>query len=106
MIASPVLKWAGGKQGIAADLVRCFPATFERYYEPFVGGGSVLFALGPAQAVIGDMNGWLIDTYEAIRDGYRKVAELLDGMVNSKEEYLRIRAIHPTPSISASVPPT
>ena len=52
--ANPVLKWAGGKQGIADQLLRFFPTDFERYFEPFVGGGSVLFALYPAKAVIGD----------------------------------------------------
>ena len=93
--AGPVLKWAGGKQGIADRLVRFFPAGFERYYEPFVGGGSVLFALRPERAVIGDANGWLIDTYEALREDHERVAQLLDGLENTKEEYLRIRAILP-----------
>ena len=93
--AGPVLKWAGGKQGIADRLVRFFPADFERYFEPFVGGGSVLFALRPERAVIGDANGWLIDTYEAIRDDHEQVADLLDNLENSKEEYLKIRAFLP-----------
>jgi DNA adenine methylase len=94
--ASPVLKWAGGKQGVADRLVRFFPVRYRRYYEPFVGGGSVLFTLYPAAAVVGDLNDWLLDTYEAIRADHRRVAKLLDGLVNTKEEYLRIRAIPPT----------
>lgn len=36
---SPILKWAGGKQGIASRLVELFPQNFDRYFEPFVGGG-------------------------------------------------------------------
>jgi DNA adenine methylase len=90
-----VLKWAGGKQGTADRLVTFFPAQYRRYYEPFVGGGSVLFTLFPAAAVIGDLNDWLLDTYEAIRTDHQRVAKLLDGLVNTKEEYLRIRAIPP-----------
>src|SRR5262249_51823929 len=91
--ASPVLKWAGGKQAIAGQIIRYFPTAFSRYYEPFVGGGSVLFTLAPRNAIIGDLNGWLLDTYEAIRSDYRKVARLLDELVNTRKEYHRIRAI-------------
>jgi len=93
--ANPVLKWAGGKQGIADQLIRYFPPHFERYFEPFVGGGSVLFALYPPKAVIGDLNNWLLDTYEAIREDAGRVAGLLNGMVNTKEEYLRLRQVPP-----------
>jgi DNA adenine methylase len=94
--ASPILKWAGGKQILAPTLVRYFPQQFRRYYEPFVGGGSVLFSLFHRDAVIGDLNGWLLDTYQAVRDDYRRVAAILDGMVNTKKEFLRIRAIDPS----------
>ncbi|HET7480263.1 MAG TPA: Dam family site-specific DNA-(adenine-N6)-methyltransferase [Rubrobacteraceae bacterium] len=92
---APVLKWAGGKQGIASRLVELFPSGFDRYFEPFVGGGSVLFTLRPQKAVIGDANDWLIDTYEAIREDYTQVARILDGLENTKERYLRVRSILP-----------
>lgn len=92
---NPVLKWAGGKQGIANRLIGLFPSNFERYFEPFVGGGSVLFTLQPSKAIIGDANDWLIDTYEAIREDPARVAEILDGMENTKEEYMRIRSVLP-----------
>lgn len=93
--AGPVLKWAGGKQGIASRLVEMFPLVFERYFEPFVGGGSVLFALRLREAVVGDANEWLVDAYEAIREDPDRVAEILDSLENTKEEYLRIREILP-----------
>ncbi len=91
----PVLKWAGGKQALADKLVGYFPGGFARYYEPFVGGGSVLFAVQPGRAIIGDMNEWLLDTYLAIQADHAQVAALLDRMVNTKEEFARIRAIQP-----------
>jgi DNA adenine methylase len=94
--AGPVLKWAGGKQGIAGHLVKFFPPAFDRYFEPFVGGGSVLFALQPRKAVISDANKWLLDTYEALRADPVQVMEVLDGLVNTREEYMRIRKVHPT----------
>lgn len=93
--ARPVLKWAGGKQGLADRLIRHFPAAFSRYYEPFVGGGSVLLTLQPRRAVIGDLNDWLLDTYVAIRTDHARVASLLDGLVNTRGEYERIRRIQP-----------
>ena len=93
--AKPVLKWAGGKQALADRLIQFFPGAFARYYEPFVGGASVLLALQPPKAVIGDLNDWLLDTYVAIRTDHARVAGHLDEMVNTKEEYERIRGIQP-----------
>ena len=93
--AKPVLKWAGGKQALADRLIRSFPDEFSRYYEPFVGGASVLLTLQPAKAVIGDLNDWLLDTYVAIRTDHDNVAKHLDRMINTREEFERIRAIQP-----------
>lgn len=93
--AGPILKWAGGKQGMAARLVELFPSDFDTYFEPFVGGGSVLFTLRPRKAIVGDANGWLVDTYEAVREEPARVAEILDGLENTKEEFLRIRQVLP-----------
>lgn len=92
---APILKWAGGKQSIAARLVELFPSDFDRYFEPFIGGGSVLFTFRPQKAIVGDANDWLIDTYEAIREDSDCVARILDGLENTKEEYLRVRSILP-----------
>ena len=93
--ARPVLKWAGGKQALADRLVASFPREFSRYYEPFLGGCSVLLTLQPAGAIVGDRNDWLLDTYSAIRDDHGRVARLLDGMVNTRDEYERIRTVPP-----------
>jgi DNA adenine methylase len=93
--ARPILKWAGGKQALAARLVERFPSDFDRYFEPFVGGASVFLALGPARAVLSDRNRWLIETYEAVRDDAPRVAEVLARLPNTREDYLRIRAIDP-----------
>lgn len=93
--ARPVLKWAGGKQALAERLIRYFPDQFSRFYEPFIGGASVLLTLQPSKAVIGDRNDWLLDTYEAIRTNHTEVAARLDRLVNTREEYERIRSIPP-----------
>jgi len=95
VIPKPILKWAGGKQYLAKFLVKQFPVDFKRYYEPFLGGGSVLLELQPSTAVVGDLNDWLLDTYEAVRNDWQSVAAALDGMENSKFEYMRIRKKRP-----------
>lgn len=91
----PFVKWAGGKQSLAKTLISYFPQDFKTYYEPFIGGGGVFFTLGHEKAVISDENKWLIDTYTALRDSWEDVASELDGMTNTKEDFLRYRAINP-----------
>ncbi|MAG56213.1 MAG: DNA adenine methylase [Planctomycetes bacterium] len=94
----PFLKWAGGKQALAAALQKRFPDRFDRYFEPFLGGGSVFFALAsgnPVRAVLADENPWLIDTYRGVRSAWRRVAATLDTLPNTKADYYRLRAEDP-----------
>jgi len=91
----PFIKWVGGKQSLAPTLVSLFPKTFNRYYEPFLGGGSAFFMLSPKTAVLSDENKWLIDSYLAIKCNWKKVAGYLENMLNTNEEFLKIRAIDP-----------
>lgn len=95
-MAKPFVKWAGGKQSLASTLAQYFPTSFEVYFEPFIGGGSVYFTVCPETAVIGDENEWLIDTYKSIRDNPREVAEKLDTLKNTKEDFLETRAKCPS----------
>lgn len=92
----PFVKWAGGKQSIADQLLACFPEDFDCFYEPFAGGGSVFMAATWKRAVISDVNEWLVDTYRAIRDNWRLVADLLDAMPNEKTYFLELRKKHPS----------
>lgn len=78
--AQPILKWAGGKRALAGELLRLAPARFGTYYEPFLGGGAVFFALGSAPAVIGDANADLIDAYRVVRDDPAGVMAGLDAL--------------------------
>ena len=41
----PVLKWAGGKRQLLNDLIKYIPGNFNKYYEPFIGGGAFLIKL-------------------------------------------------------------
>jgi DNA adenine methylase len=91
----PILKWAGGKQALSARLLPSFPLHFDRYFEPFLGGASVFLALRPARAVLCDRNVWLIETYRAVRDHAGEVARELGSLRNTREEFLRLRALDP-----------
>ncbi len=91
----PFIKWAGGKQALVADLVGRFPERFERYFEPFLGGGSVFLSLRPSNAVLADQNRWLVDTYRAVRWSWRRVVAELEALPNTRRDYLQIRARDP-----------
>src|SRR5579862_9739653 len=57
----PIVKWAGGKQWLAAAAPALTPPNWAgRYYEPFLGGGAFFFALEPGRATLSDRNGDLI----------------------------------------------
>ena len=43
----PFVKWAGGKRQLLDKLIAHMPKKFERYYEPFIGGGALLFKIQP-----------------------------------------------------------
>ena len=63
----PFVKWAGGKRQLLPDIKKRMPPHYINYYEPFVGGGAVLFELLPKIAFINDMNEALVNTYRQIR---------------------------------------
>jgi len=67
-MAKPVLKWAGGKRQLLDDIYARFPADYDRYVEPFVGGGAVFFDLEPVAATVNDANPRLVTFYEQVRD--------------------------------------
>jgi DNA adenine methylase len=70
----PLLKWAGGKRQLLPALRRHYPASFDRYVEPFLGSGAVFFDLLSAGRLQGrvvtlaDANPDLIGCYRAVRD--------------------------------------
>ncbi len=104
MKAKPFVKWAGGKRRVANHVLERLPKKIETYYEPFVGGGYIFFALAAEKrfenAVIGDTNLELINTYRVIRDNVHNLIYRLNQYQYSKEEYLATRAIDPREKLS------
>ncbi len=68
LVIAPFLKWAGGKRQLIPQIKERLPEKYNNYYEPFIGGGAVMFELLPENAVINDINMALINTYKKICD--------------------------------------
>ena len=79
----PFVKWAGGKRQIMNELLKYVPEEYDTYYEPFVGGGALLFELSPKKAVINDSNEELMNIYQCLKD--EKNFSLLCKELNSHE---------------------
>ncbi|MCB9746193.1 MAG: DNA adenine methylase [Alphaproteobacteria bacterium] len=88
----PFLKWVGGKRQLLDELDALLPASYNRYYEPFIGGGALFFAERPRMALLSDANGELIDTYRAVRDCPEEVIAELEQHVYDKDYYYEMRA--------------
>ena len=65
MLAKPFIKWVGGKSQLLEEIKEKYPPKIEKYCEPFVGGGAVLFDIlsskHPETVLINDINKELIN---------------------------------------------
>jgi DNA adenine methylase len=76
-MCKPFVKWAGGKRQLVEELLRSRPGEYNRFIEPFIGGGALFFALRPTDAFLSDINQELINIYTVVRDNVDAlVAEL------------------------------
>lgn len=91
---SPFLKWAGGKRWLVHARPDLFDKNYNRYFEPFLGGGAVFFALQPQIAFLSDVNEDLIECYQAVRDDWQGMVQQLrqHHKLHSSEYYYQIRA--------------
>ena len=99
-LVAPVVKWVGGKRQLLPEIKKYSPQKFNTYFEPFVGGGAVLFELQPKQAVINDINKELINLYSVIQNNVEELIDKLsDANVysNTSECYYRIRELDREP---------
>lgn len=80
-LARPFVKWAGGKSQLLTEIRAKYPERIEKYCEPFVGGGAVLFDIihtfHPKEVLINDINEELINTYIQIKTACENVITLL-----------------------------
>ena len=93
------MAWVGGKKALREEVLARFPLYYERYIEVFGGGGWVLFHKPPGTdfEVYNDLNGNLAALYRAVRDHPRELQERLRYVLNSREDFMRLKQVleHP-----------
>lgn len=69
----PVIKWTGSKRHQVGDILKHIPKEIDTYYEPFIGGGSVMFAILNSEIqvkkiICSDINNDLITLWNMIKN--------------------------------------
>lgn len=93
---APFVKWAGGKRQLLPQIKERMPLEYHNYFEPFVGGGSVVLELQPENVRINDINRALINVYRVIREEpeifLQRINKFDSGMwTDGKEYYYSLR---------------
>lgn len=93
-MVEPFLKWAGGKRWAIPTLLAELPEEYGTYVEPFLGGGSLFFAVQPRKAILADVNAELINAYRMVGQKGDELERWLRWLQrhHSKELYYRIRS--------------
>lgn len=111
VIPKPFVKWAGGKRQLIPILNQNLPDSFGTYYEPFLGGGALLFHMlterSGQKCSISDLNSDLVLTYTTIRN---RIDNLISSLKNheknyqkdSKSYYYSVRESNPRSEIEKS----
>ena len=115
----PLLKWAGGKRRLLQTLFEVFPANFDlkqnKYFEPFVGGGAVLFGLAnhlpeeeigslskkQKSIIVSDTNGELINFYKVVRDSPSDLSNKIRDLAKrtDRDDFYSVRSSSPTTKV-------
>lgn len=89
------MRWAGGKQKIVKYLMPFVPpiGNINKYYEPFLGGGSLFFAIKPKNSIISDINFELINCFRQVARSPKEITKLLKAYKkkDSAKFYYKIR---------------
>lgn len=91
----PFVKWVGGKRQLLSVLKEHLPKEFERYLEPFVGGGALLLNVKFKTALINDSNKELVNAYQVIKDHLEELIVILKEhqLKHDKNHYYTVRAL-------------
>lgn len=92
LAARPLLKMAGGKTQLLGEIIPRMPKKYDRYIEPFFGGGALFFAIMPSNPIISDSNPELINVYRSVADDVDTVIAQLGLYKNSEEAFYTVRS--------------
>nr|WP_092074925.1 Dam family site-specific DNA-(adenine-N6)-methyltransferase [Dendrosporobacter quercicolus]NSL49550.1 Dam family site-specific DNA-(adenine-N6)-methyltransferase [Dendrosporobacter quercicolus DSM 1736]SDN22319.1 DNA adenine methylase [Dendrosporobacter quercicolus] len=100
---NPVLKYRGGKSREIPRFLQYIPDDFDRYIEPFLGGGAVYFHIEPDRAILNDINTRLMTFYFQLRNQYPQMREQLNELQRQYEDnqsaYKKLKSEHPNERI-------
>jgi DNA adenine methylase len=101
---SPFLKWPGGKRWLVPFLRELLAnERYDRYVEPFLGGGAVFFGLRPERAILSDVNSEIINVYRQVRRRPVWLREQIRALPVDQATYLRLRGSAPGTPAEAAV---
>lgn len=89
----PFLKWAGGKTQMISDILKFTPNKFNKYIEPFIGGGALFFNLNHPKSIISDLNEELVITYKQVQENVYEVINILEKYHNTETFYYKTRSL-------------
>jgi len=98
-MAKPFVKWAGGKNQLLKEIISTMPKEIKGYYEPFIGGGALLFYIlenfPPKRVLISDINEELINSFLIIKTEPDELIKMLEKYKSkhSEEFYYTIRGL-------------
>jgi DNA adenine methylase len=92
-LIAPFLKWVGGKRQLMPAIKELIPKNYTNYYEPFIGGGAVLFDLQPKKAVLNDFNDELINVYQTIKENPEELISDLKTHKNESDYFYDLRVL-------------
>lgn len=97
MTVKPIMKWVGGKRELLPELRKNIPSSFDKetntYYEPFIGGGALLFDILPHHGVINDSNEELINLYKVVKNDVDSLIREISSYPYDKDFYYSIREL-------------
>jgi len=71
---APAIKWSGSKRSQVDEILKLIP-SFETYYEPFIGGGSIAYAVSPENGICGDVCQPLVDFWNKVKNSPNEIAD-------------------------------
>jgi DNA adenine methylase len=94
-VLDPVIKWSGSKRALAPIILPLIPSK-GTYFEPFIGGGSILGNVGPRRSLASDVLPELIELWNSIKTRPEFLARQYEAMwnrlqSNGHETYYEIR---------------